>query len=43
MICISAHPDAEKLEEQHHNAQHAHTLFSLALPWLLFELLGLST
>jgi hypothetical protein len=43
MICISAHPEAEKLEEQHHNAQHAHTSFLLALPWLLFELWGLST
>jgi hypothetical protein len=27
---ISAHPEAEKPEEQHHNAQHAHTQFSLA-------------
>jgi prolyl-tRNA synthetase len=28
MICISAqHPDAEKLEEQHHNAQDAYTEF----------------
>jgi hypothetical protein len=24
---ISAHPEAEKPEEQHHNAQHAHTVF----------------
>jgi hypothetical protein len=24
---ISAHPEAEKPEEQHHNAQHAHTQF----------------
>jgi hypothetical protein len=29
MICISAHPEAENLEEQHHNAQHAHTPFCL--------------
>jgi ribonuclease I len=44
-ICISAHPEAEKLEEQHHNAQHAHTpffRFLLALHWLLFEIWGLS-
>jgi hypothetical protein len=38
MICILAHPEAEKLEEQHHNAQHAYTQFSLALQCLLFEL-----
>jgi hypothetical protein len=31
MICISAHPEAEKLEEQHHSAQHAHTPFLLVL------------
>jgi hypothetical protein len=31
MIYISAHPEAEKLEEQHHNAQHAHTPFLLVL------------
>jgi hypothetical protein len=43
MICILAHPEAEKLEEQHHNAQHSHTPFSLALHWLLFELWGLNT
>jgi hypothetical protein len=43
MIYISAHPEAEKLEEQHHNAQHAHTPLLLALNWLLFELWGLST
>jgi hypothetical protein len=43
MICISAHPEAEKLEEQHRNAQHAHTVFLLALHWLLFELWGLNT
>jgi hypothetical protein len=37
MICLSAHPEAEKLEEQHHNAQHAHTPFLLAAShWLLF-------
>jgi hypothetical protein len=40
MIGISAHPEAEKLEEQHHNAQYAHTSFLLALNWLLFELWG---
>jgi hypothetical protein len=27
---ISAHPAAKKPEEQHHNAQHAHTQFLLA-------------
>jgi hypothetical protein len=27
---ISAHPEAEKPEEQHLNAQHAHTQFLLA-------------
>jgi hypothetical protein len=27
---ISAHPEAEKPEEQHHNAQHAHTQVLLA-------------
>jgi hypothetical protein len=27
---MSAHPEAEKPEEQHHNAQHAHTQFLLA-------------
>jgi hypothetical protein len=43
MICIAAHPEAEKPEEQHHNAQHAHTQFLLALPWLLFELWVLKT
>jgi hypothetical protein len=37
MICISAHPEAEKLKEQHHTAQHAHTQILLALHWLLFE------
>jgi hypothetical protein len=41
-IRISAHPEAEKLEDQHHNAQHAHTLHLLALRRLLFELWGLS-
>jgi hypothetical protein len=41
MICTSAHPEAEKLEEQHHNARHAHTRFLLAMHWLLFELWGL--
>jgi hypothetical protein len=30
VICISAHPEVEKLEEQRHNAQHAHTQFLLA-------------
>jgi hypothetical protein len=30
IIRISAHPAAEKPEEQHHNAQHAHTQFLLA-------------
>jgi hypothetical protein len=41
MMRISAHPEAEKPEEQHHNAQHPHTQFFLALNWLLFELWGL--
>jgi hypothetical protein len=41
MLRTSAHPEAEKLEEQHHNAQHAHTQLFLALHWLLFELWGL--
>jgi hypothetical protein len=41
---ISAHPEAEKPEEQHHNALHAHTQFFFAcMRWLLFELLGLKT
>jgi hypothetical protein len=36
---ISVPPEADKLEEQHHNAQHAHThSFLLALRWLLIEL-----
>jgi hypothetical protein len=43
MISISAHPEAEKLEEQHHNAQYAQTPFLLAVHWLLFELWGFST
>jgi hypothetical protein len=30
----------KKLEEQHHNTQHAHALLSLALRGLLFELWG---
>jgi hypothetical protein len=30
IIRISAHPEVKKTEEQHHNAQHAHTQFSLA-------------
>jgi hypothetical protein len=38
IIRISAQPEAGKQEEQHHNAQHAHTQFLLALNWLLFEL-----
>jgi hypothetical protein len=38
MICISAHPEAEKPKKQHQNAQHAHTQFLLTLQWLLFEL-----
>jgi hypothetical protein len=40
---ISAHPEAEKPEEQHHNAQHAHTQFFACMRWLLFELWGLKT
>jgi hypothetical protein len=42
MMRTSAHPEDEKLEEQHHNAQHAHAQFSLALHWLLFEFWGFS-
>jgi hypothetical protein len=34
IICITAHPEAEKLEEQHHNAHCAHTQFSVALATL---------
>jgi hypothetical protein len=30
IIRISAHPEAENPEEQHLNAQHAHTKFMLA-------------
>jgi hypothetical protein len=30
IIRISAHPEAEKPEEQHHNAQHTHTQFLLS-------------
>jgi hypothetical protein len=37
MISISAHPEDEKREEQHLNAQHAHTLLLLALHLLLFD------
>jgi hypothetical protein len=45
IIRISAHPEAEKPEEQHHNTQHAPTQFLLACAgcWLLFELWGLKT
>jgi hypothetical protein len=43
MLRISAHPEAKKMEEQHHNAQYAHTQFSLAQHWLLFELWELNT
>jgi hypothetical protein len=39
---ISAHPEAEKPEEQHHNAQSTHThSFFACMRWLLFELWGL--
>jgi hypothetical protein len=38
---MSAHSEAEKLEEQHHNAQHAHKLLIISLHWLLFKLWGL--
>jgi hypothetical protein len=40
IIRISAHPEAEKLEEEHHNAQHAHIHFFACMRWLLFELWG---
>jgi hypothetical protein len=36
MIHTSVHLKAEKLEEQHHNVQHANTQFLLALPLMLF-------
>jgi hypothetical protein len=38
IIPISAHPEAEKPEDQHLNAQHAHTYFFACMRWLLFEL-----
>jgi hypothetical protein len=28
VICLSADPEAEKLERQHHNAQQTHTDFA---------------
>ena len=40
MIRISAHPEAEKPEEQHHITPQAHVKFLLELLWLLFELFG---
>jgi hypothetical protein len=41
MIRISAHPEADKPEEQHHNTQHApHSQFLLSLHLLLFDLWG---
>ena len=42
-IRTSAHPKAEKTEEQHHKARHAHTLLLPVLRWLLFDLWGFST
>lgn len=38
MIRISAHPEAEKPEEQHHKTPQAHLKFLLELLWLLFDL-----
>jgi hypothetical protein len=43
MIRTSAHPEAEKPDEQHHNAQRSYTQFLIAPHWLLFELWELST
>ena len=43
MIRISAHPGAEKPEEQHHKTPQAHLKFLLELFWLLFDLWGLDT
>ena len=43
MIRISAHPEAEKPEEQHHKTPQAHLKFLLELLWLLFDLWGLDT
>jgi hypothetical protein len=40
ILRISAHPEAEKPEEKHHNAQHAHTQFFACIRWLLFEFYG---
>jgi hypothetical protein len=37
---MSAHPAAEKSEEQYLNAQHAHTQVFACMRWLLFELWG---
>jgi hypothetical protein len=42
-IRTSAQPEAEKTQEQHHNAQHVRTLPVLAMHLLLFELWGLNT
>ena len=43
MIRISAHPEAEKPEEQHHKTPQAHVKFLLELLWLLFDFWGLGT
>jgi hypothetical protein len=43
MIRISAHPEAEKPEEQRHKTSQAHVKFLLELLWLLFDLWGLDT
>jgi hypothetical protein len=43
MICISAHPEAEKPKEQHHKTPQAHVTFLLELLWLLFDLWGIDT
>ena len=43
MTRTSAHPEAEKPEEQHHKTPQAHVKFLLELLWLLFDLWGLDT
>ncbi len=43
MIRISAHPGAEKPEEQRHKTPQAHVKFLLELIWLLFDLWALDT
>jgi hypothetical protein len=40
---MSAHPEAEKPQEQHHKTPQAHLKFLLKVLWLLFDLWGLYT